>query len=53
MTPIKPSRPKPGLGLGSAITREQIVTRRAQTTKTRKPPTPRSRKPDRRKADKR
>jgi hypothetical protein len=50
---INPPRPQAGLGLGSAMTREQIVTRKAQSPKTRKPPTPRGRKPERRKDDKR
>ena len=43
---VKRERPKAGLGLGSAMTREQIKTRSAMPAKSRKPATAKSAKPE-------
>lgn len=43
----KPSRPKAGLGLSSALGRDQIATRKSAKATTRKPNSARSAKPKR------
>ena len=48
----KPQRPRAGLGLSSAVTAEQMKTRKVATPRSRKPEPVKSRKPDRTKPDK-
>lgn len=43
----KPTRPKAGLGLSSALGRDQLVTRKSAKATTRKPNSARTAKPQR------